>query len=127
MPHVILQTPLTLEEISTRFAPQEVAQGERHIRLPMMFQATAGKLLLVEAYVHEEPVSQHVGLHIRQRQRGEYQIGLATMGFPRPTMGIHLAIGTLVDWLVGLAEGTAVIHHNLVTSHKWTNQVRNEK
>jgi tRNA (guanine-N7-)-methyltransferase len=122
MPHVILQSPLTLAEIKARFTPQERTQGDRHVRLPMMFQATAEKLLLVEAYIHEEPVSQHVGLLIRQRQSGEYQIGLATIGFPRPTIGVHLAIGTLVDWLMGLDEGTAVQHHNLITSHNWTEQ-----
>lgn len=113
MPHAILHSPLSLPEIADRFKPLHDTAGETHIRLPILFKSQQEHLLLVEAYINEEPVSQRVGLLIKQRADGHYLIGLSEMGFPRPTPGVQLAIACLARWLMTLHVDTAVIHHNL--------------
>ncbi|MCL4265935.1 MAG: tRNA (guanosine(46)-N7)-methyltransferase TrmB [Anaerolineae bacterium] len=113
MPHAILHSPLSLPEIADRFTPLHDTAGEIHIRLPMLFKSQQEHLLLVEAYINEEPISQRVGLLLKQRADGHYLIGLSEMGFPRPTPGVQLAIACLARWLMTLHIDTAVSHHNL--------------
>ncbi|MBX3057526.1 MAG: tRNA (guanosine(46)-N7)-methyltransferase TrmB [Anaerolineae bacterium] len=113
MPHAILRSPLSLPEIADRFTPLHETVGDIHVRLPMLFTSQQEHLLLVEAYINEEPISQRVGLLVKRRADGHYMIGLSEMGFPRPTPGVQLAIACLGRWLVSLAADTAVIHHNL--------------
>lgn len=113
MPHVIMHLPLSPEQIANRFRPQQFSADDVHVRLPLMFQAAGGTLLLVEVYIHEESLSQRVGLLVRQREDGDYLVGLSEIGFPRPTPGVHLAIGGLARWLLGLHGDTAVKQHNL--------------
>jgi tRNA (guanine-N7-)-methyltransferase len=113
MPHVILHSPLSLPEIADRFTPLHDTADDVHVRLPMLFKSQLEKLLLVEAYINEEPVSQRVGLLIKQRTDGHYMIGLSEMGFPRPTPGVQLAIACLARWLILLHPATAVQHSNL--------------
>jgi tRNA (guanine-N7-)-methyltransferase len=113
MPHIILHSPLEPEEIARRFTPQEYSEGDVHVRIPMLFQSPSRPLLLLEAYINEEPVSQRIGVLIRQRSDNEYIIGLSEIGFPRPTRGVQLAIGCLGQWLVRQHQDTAVQQHNL--------------
>jgi hypothetical protein len=67
----------------------------------------------VETYLREEPLAQRLGLLVRQRESGNYVISLHELGFPRPTAGVHLAIGHLAQWLLGLHEENMILHHNL--------------
>ncbi|HXW01550.1 MAG TPA: hypothetical protein VEC93_24280, partial [Anaerolineae bacterium] len=113
MPHVILYSPLTLAEIGSRFAPLQETADAIHVRLPMLFAAQGADLLLAEAYISEEPVSQRVGLLVRQRAENYYLIGLSEIGFPRPTPGVQLAIACLARWLLSLHPDTAVQHSNI--------------
>lgn len=115
MPHLILQSPLSLKEIKTHFAPLQFSFDDLHIRLPMLFESVNESLLLAEVYIHEEPMPQRIGLQIRHRSDGDYLLGLSEMGFPRPTTGVHLALKCLAEWLIGLHPDTAVKHHNLIT------------
>jgi tRNA (guanine-N7-)-methyltransferase len=113
MPHAVLQSPLTLSQISERFTPFQAAVGDTHVNLLEAFQSAYDGTVLVEAYVIEEPMKQRVGLTIRQREDGNIVIGLHEIGFPRPTLGIQLAVRVLMEWVVGLEGATAVLHHNL--------------
>ncbi|HUM72239.1 MAG TPA: hypothetical protein PLK31_25735, partial [Chloroflexota bacterium] len=113
MPHAILQSPLSLPEIADRFTPLHETATDIHVRLPMLFKSQQEHLLLVEAYINEEPVSQRVGLLIKRRADGRYMIGLSEMGFPRPTPGVQLAIACLARWMRTLHPDTAILHHNL--------------
>ncbi|MCB0009153.1 MAG: hypothetical protein KDE04_21955, partial [Anaerolineales bacterium] len=67
----------------------------------------------VETHVGEVAVTQHLGLSIRQRTPGELILGLADFGFPRPTLGTHVAIQYLADWLMTLDPAGAIIQSNL--------------
>lgn len=113
MPHLVLHSPLSPAEIMAQFTPQHYAEADTHIKCSLLFQAQDGHSLLVEAYVAEEPLAQRVGITLRQRQPGEYVIGLSDIGFPRPTAGLQLAIRRLADWVCSLHPQTTIIHHNL--------------
>lgn len=113
MPHVILRSPLTLEEISQQYAPFYVPTETADIKFAELFRSQRGHTLLVETYIREEPLSQRVGLTIHQRLTGEMVVGLHEVGFPRTTPGIHRAIGALASWVRGLAAETAVVSETL--------------
>ncbi|MFQ5420181.1 MAG: tRNA (guanosine(46)-N7)-methyltransferase TrmB [Anaerolineae bacterium] len=113
MPHVVLQSPLTLRQIGERFQPDTAVSGDTHVKLLEMFQSLYDDKLLVEAYINEQPLRQRVGLAIRQRETGDLVIGLHEVGFPRPTPGVQLAIAHLAQWVASLHPDTAVLKTNI--------------
>ena len=114
MPHAVLQSPLSLDEIEAEYGRFQYSYDDCHINFMELFRAKDDDALFVETYIKEEPVAQRLGLVIRQREPGNYVISLHELGFPRPTRGVQLAIGQLATWLVGLNDGTRILHHNLL-------------
>jgi tRNA (guanine-N7-)-methyltransferase len=114
LPHVVLSTPLTLAAISSRFEPQSRPGEKANVRLLALFVSPERDMLLVEAYINEEPVDQRPGLLIRQSAPGEVTVGLHDIGFPRPTAGVHLAIAHLAHWLLSLHPEAKILRHTLV-------------
>ncbi|MDJ0752048.1 MAG: tRNA (guanosine(46)-N7)-methyltransferase TrmB [Ardenticatenaceae bacterium] len=117
MPHVVVRSPRPLTEIADRFSPQRF-DGDIPVRLIQMFQALdpADKhqdMLLIETHVAEDPMPQRVALFIQARADGDWLIACHDLGFPRPTVGIHTAVGRLVEWLLSLDLGIEIIRHNL--------------
>lgn len=113
MPHAVLQSPLSLRQISEQFAPFQASANDTHVNLMEAYQSPRDGTVLVEVYVVEEPLKQRVGLAIRQREDGTMVIGLHEIGFPRPTPGIQLAVKQLTDWVLSLHPDTVLLHHNL--------------
>ena len=120
MPHIIIETPLTLDEISDRYTDYVSHGGDTPVRLLHMYQTTVMSdlrehrpALLVETHIAEEPMPQRVGLTIQPRPENKVIIGLHEMGFPRPTAGTHLAAAHLARWLLGLDSRNTLKHHNL--------------
>ena len=113
MPHAILHTPLQATDIAAQFQKQRHQQGEMFISLDEMFQSTQNNALLVEAYIHEEALTQRVGLTLHWREGHKLIIGLHEFGFPRPTPGVQFAIYCLTHWLKSLHPDNKILHHNL--------------
>ncbi len=113
MPHVVLHTPMDLDAIQARYGRRRTSDQARHISFMELFRAHEGEALFVETYIKEEPVSQRLGLVIRQREPGNYVISLHELGFPRATAGVQLAIAALARWLLSLDEAAHILHHNL--------------
>ena len=113
MPHVILETPLSLPEIASHFTSFHVSTGDIHVRFMEVFLARDEASLLVDTYLKEEPMAQRVGLQIRLRPSGDLVVGLHELGFPRPTSGIHTAVRHLADWVASLSPEGRIIRHNL--------------
>lgn len=113
MPHVILKSPLSLADIGQRFEPEQVSSENTHVKFLEMYQSFYDQKLLVETYIKEPPLTQRVGLSIRQRKTGELIVGLHDVGFPRPTRGIQLAISHLAQWIASLHPGTEWVASNL--------------
>ena len=120
VPHVILRSPLGLAEIGQAFQPIHLvvpamaeAAEPTQINLVELYQANSSGNLLVEAYVRDEPVTQRLGLLIRQREAGELMIRLHEIGFPRPTLGAKQAVRHLAEWVISLHPRTQVVASNL--------------
>ncbi len=99
MPHVVLRGLGDLDEIGRRFRPAVVEFDGGLVRFIEAYRSLADGKLLIETYINEDPIRQRLGLELRPRVGGEVVIGLAEVGFPRPTRGVHVAVGRLVDWL----------------------------
>lgn len=113
MPHIVFTSPLILNEMAARFEPQVRMEQETTIRL---MGAYLGRVaLLVETYVGEPTIHQHIALMITERDppetnaTHEYTIQLATIGQPRPTMGVHAAVTLLGDWILSLHPENRII------------------
>ena len=113
MPHTILRTPLTLSEISGRFNKPYASEGGYTVRLIEIFQSPHYPALLIDTYISEPALNQHVALSIHQRDDGTMIVGLREIGFPRPTNGVHFAIHAVTQWLLGLHPDTVLVKSNL--------------
>lgn len=109
MPHAILRSALTLEEIAGQFNEASYRDETAIIRFVALYRAQEHVLLLVDTFVEEEPVAQRVGLTIRPRRAAGSGptpdgliVGVHEMGFPRPTPGLHAAVAYLARWLLAL-------------------------
>ena len=121
MPHVIINTPLTLNDIHAAFQPQQwrSQDGVTYIKLMHSFSATQSPnrapAILFETHIQEEPHAQRIGFSLTQRDDGDFILSLHEMGFPRPTAGIHFAARHIKKWLQSLHPETIIVHHNLRT------------
>lgn len=113
MPHVVLHLPLPLDAVRAAYQPMQIDTADLHIKLTEPFASELEEKLLIETYINEAPLSQRVGLVVRQRHPGEYVLSLHEIGFPRSTSGTHLALARLAGWLLSLHPETAVASTNL--------------
>lgn len=113
MPHMVIQIPLNLEEISQRFRPTVYSTNTTSVRLIDLYQSIGQDSLVVDTYISEEPVEQRLLLAITWRETGDFLIHLHEVGFPRPTPGVHYALQCLTSWVCSLHEEAVVIRQNL--------------
>lgn len=113
MPHVIIESPLSQSDIAAAFRPEKVNVDDIYISLAEIFQSQYDGKLLIETYVKERPLNQRLGLLIRQREQGDYVVKLHEVGFPRPTVGIQIAIAHVATWLVGLHPENKFVRSSL--------------
>lgn len=120
MPHIVIKTPLTLDEISEHYDRPLSHTGDTPVRHLQMYRTIVmdelkeqRQALLIETHIAEDPMPQRVGLTIQERPDQEVIIGLHELGFPRPTVGIHLAAAHLARWLLGIDSRNVLTHHNL--------------
>ena len=117
MPHVVLRGPVDLDEIGRRFRPTVSEFDGGHVRFIEAYRSLTDGKLLIETYINEDPIRQRLGLELRPRAAGELVIGLAEVGFPRPTRGVHVAVGRLAAWLQAEFPALVVISTALQEGH----------
>ena len=113
MPHVIIDSPLSQTEIAEAFQREKFNKDDIYVSLTEVFQSQYDGKLLVETYIKERPLTQRLGLLIRKREKGDYVVKLHEVGFPRPTVGVQMAIARLATWLVGLHPDNRFIRSSL--------------
>ena len=117
MPHVVLRGVADLDEIGRRFRPSVAEYDGGLVRFIEAYRSLADGKLLIETYIHEGPLRQRLGLELRPRLNGELVIGLAEVGFPRPTRGVHVAVARLVAWLESEFPALVIVSTTLKDSH----------
>lgn len=107
MPHVVFSSPLRRDEMLAAFTPTEHQAGDAWISFMYAYQGE--KALLVEVFVKEPTITQHLALNVLERAPNEYTVLLSPLGHPRPTSGVHDAVILLAQWLVGLHADARII------------------
>jgi tRNA (guanine-N7-)-methyltransferase len=112
MPHIVFKSPLTLDEMLENFTSSEHHLGDTHLNI--LYGYRGKNVLLFEVYVKEPTIDQRVAVILSERpDENEYTLKLGVIGHPRPTYGLHKAVGILGDWLVGLHPDTEVLKRKL--------------
>jgi len=113
MPHIVIETPVPPQTIFENFTKNEYQDDD--IRVNILGAYVGENSLLFEAYVHEPTIDQLIGiLYIKkQDQEGQYTLRLSPIGNPRPTAGVHFAVKTLGDWIIGMSDETKIIQYKL--------------
>lgn len=109
MPHVLLQSPLSLEAMRARFEALHWRSGATHVTCSRVFLGE--RSLLFDVYVKEPNIDQHLALLLLERRKrpGEFTLQPANYGHPRATDGLHFATNALADWLLALDDRAALI------------------
>lgn len=115
MPHVVFASPLSFDDMHAAYTPFKAIEGDTHIGFSEVFQGRSG--LLFEIHVSEPTIEQHTGLLLTPhgRDTGEYTLAMGTLGHPRPTEGMQLAVRSLGEWLISLHPKARLLHHKLGT------------
>ena len=122
MPHLVYQSPLSLAETGSRFAPRARSapldsSSVAHIHFLGVFGAP--EQLLFEAFIREGALHQRVALLLAKQRPGDdggsdrYTLSLSGIGHPRATAGCHLALAILGRWLLRLHPEARVIHQRI--------------
>jgi tRNA (guanine-N7-)-methyltransferase len=112
MPHLVFQSPLSLDEMLAQFTQNKLADHEsgKGTYINFMHAYRGASSLLFEVFLKEPTIEQHFALMLVPRESaGEYTLKLGTLGHPRPTAGIHKAAAALGDWLVGLHPNAKIL------------------
>ncbi len=99
MPHLVFETPLSLETLLADFTAGQHHDGDIHINYLLAYRGPES--VLYEVYVHEPTIEQRVALLLVKIET-HYTLRLSTIGTPRPTAGIHVAVRHLGERLVSL-------------------------
>lgn len=113
MTHVVFKTPMSLDELLTRFEGSEHRVGEDTI-IKYLHGYRGRNVLMFEMYVHEPTIDQHVALIVSPRDNpNEYTLKVSTLGYPRYTPGLQKAVSIMGDWLVHQHPNGVIVHHKL--------------
>ncbi len=109
MPNMILESPVSLDAMYAAFNPFNVQHGD--ITVGFKFAYVGPRTLLVETYVHEPTIEQRMGLlvSVDPNEPQKLRVRVSSMGGPRPTPGVHIAVKALADWLVRLHPEARVL------------------
>ncbi len=113
MPHVVVYTPLDLNQIAGEFRSNEIRAGDITIRFIELYVSQNYRTLVIDTFIREDWLDQRLVIGISEKDPNEYKIQLHEAGFPRATPGVHLAIRSLANWLIGLKESGLLLRHNL--------------
>ncbi|MFN2188588.1 MAG: tRNA (guanosine(46)-N7)-methyltransferase TrmB [Candidatus Promineifilaceae bacterium] len=113
MPHVVIRTSHSLEEIGRRFMPTVHRRQDSIIRFIDLFHSQLFEQALVDTYIIEGELEQRVMLMIKRKGENRYLIALRETGFPRPTPATHLAAMRLAEKIISMDEQAEIVNHNL--------------
>ena len=113
MPHVVLQSPVSLEEISSKFQAVHFSDDDADIRFIDCFYSSTEKRLVIDTFIRETPLEQRVMIAVTRRREGDFLVNLHDCGFPRATFGIQRAILLFSKWILDLNKEGTLLRDNL--------------
>ena len=112
MPHIVVQTPLTIANLADQLMPEDLDNDELHIHF--LSRYTNPKAILFEVFVHEPNLEQHIGVMVVQREESdEVTIKINSIGSPRATRGVHRAVGLVGEALLRLSPTAIVLQDKI--------------
>lgn len=110
MPHLILETPMSLAEILNQFKKQTHHVEDIHIIFLDAYGNEKTSTLLFEANVIEPSIEQHVAIMMMpKKDQDHYILRLNPLGHPRATVGLHQAVQRLGEWICSLDESAHIV------------------
>lgn len=111
VPHVVLKTPMTPQEIASAVEKTAFHKGDSiHVAVFNGFWNINFNSVLFEINIEEPTIEQHIALSLRHREENDdYILRYATFGMPRPTEGLHFATSTLAQWIVDLHPDAEIV------------------
>lgn len=115
MPNAVFSTSQSLSALVNRFQRHTASIPGADVHISIMSAFVGKDSALFEVYVKEPTVEQHMGFLVvpRQGHPNEYTLKLASIGYPRPTDGVHYAAAVLVEQIRTLAPDVRVLHHKI--------------
>lgn len=112
MPHMVIKSSLELDSIRARLHVDDYAEDDTNIKL--LHRYLGDDALLFEVFVHEPTIDQRAGVMLVKRDEpGEYTLKLSPLGNPRPTSGLHKAVGLIGQALTELDPQSVIIQNKL--------------
>lgn len=112
MPHLIVNTPLSLDDMRERFDGHDVSQMTKQgvVNVSFKYIYRGPNSLLFEVYVAEPTIEQYSAvLMVRDGDTNDYTVRLSQMGSPRPTDGMHVAVTHVGEWVASLHPDAQVV------------------
>lgn len=119
MPHVVVKSDLTLNELIKSFQPWSFSAEGVSGRFIEMYHSRSNQALVIDTYVHEESLDQRVLLGVTHRLEGNFLIHLHEVGYPRPTAGLHRTVNNFSKWILALSEEGVILRSNLNLVNKY--------
>lgn len=117
MPHMVIQSPNTLEELFQQLELPALAKPENELHIEFKFRYLGINDVLLDVHIHEPTIDQRVGIAIIRREHSEdiYTVKLSAIGSPRPTEGIHRAVRLIGEAILSLNPEATVIQDKVRT------------
>lgn len=113
VPHIILKSPLSAQTMLERFERSSHRTDDAIVVvITSAFINQRYNSLLFEVTIEEPTISQHIGILLTPRgldEPDQYTLQYASIGHPRPTLGMHRATQALAQWVVSLHPDAAII------------------
>lgn len=112
MPHLVIEMPLSLDEIAEKIAP--IHWDDETLHIHFLSQYRNAKAILFEVFIHEPSLEQHIGIMLIQRENtNHFTVKLSAIGSPRATKGVHRAVGLVGEALLRLAPHAQVVQDKI--------------
>jgi len=111
MPNIVLKTPMSMSEIVKRVETRiSRSEGDVHVSIMDGYLNGRENVLLFEMHIDEPELDMHTAIMLFPRKEANtYTVRYNTLGYPRPTLGMHRATAFLADWVVSLHPDAEIL------------------
>ncbi len=109
MPHLFLHSPLNTSDVIERFEQTRTESNGVHIAILQGYANPSRNTAVFEVVVEEHTIDQHCLLSLSPHNGdNNYIIQMSTVGYSRPTYGMHRAVHALGEWITSLHNNAKI-------------------